>query len=240
VPVADHFEVREAVVEHAPSGAAHPPPAQFHRRRFRPRDQAGRAGMAHSQVFCEPWQAARPSLNLGSSLAAVQNVEIERKYLVNNLENVWPSYHEVTSSDGTSIVQGYLAVTPDRSLRVRLSDNQATLTLKGPREGPTRLEFETQLPFEMGEQILPLCVPQIVSKIRYPVVENDRLWVIDVFLDQNEGLIVAEVEVDTIYDPVDPPSWCGREVTDDERYYNQYLARHPFSSWDSSDPRPNL
>lgn len=163
----------------------------------------------------------------------MENVEIERKFLVVDYRIIDDTSSSMGESLGTPIVQGYLdGSTSDRSVRVRVTADQATLTLKGPREGAIRIEYETGLPLEFGLQLLDFCGPRVVAKTRYPVVEDGRLWVIDVFQDQNEGLIIAEIEFDSPSEVLEKiPSWCGVEVTDDSRYYNEALADRPYSSW---------
>ena len=118
-----------------------------------------------------------------------------------------------------------------RSLRVRLTRDSATLALKGPREGALRIEYEEPISVELAEQLLYLAEPNVVSKIRFPVVAEDRLWAVDKFLDRNDGLTIAEVELTSLTEEIIVPSWCDMEVTTDERYYNEYLARHPYSAW---------
>ena len=161
----------------------------------------------------------------------MSNLEIERKFLVTNLDSVWGS-HGVPSADaGTVITQGYIVEHPLRSLRVRLTRDSASLALKGPREGALRIEYEEPISVELGEQLLYLAEPNVVSKIRFPLVAEDRLWVIDKFLDRNSGLTIAEVELTALTEEIIVPSWCDIEVTTDERYYNEYLARNPYDAW---------
>lgn len=129
------------------------------------------------------------------------------------------------------MIQGFLFSARGRSLRIRLTLDQAILTLKGPREHSVRIEYEAEVDFEFGQHLIALCEPNTVSKIRYPLVSNSHLWSIDVFLDRNEGLVVAEVELEHPSSELTVPSWCGEEVTSDERYYNEYLAVNPYSEW---------
>ena len=159
------------------------------------------------------------------------SVEIERKFLVPSLENIWSDGQVPDADAATVISQGYLVDKQHRSLRIRLTPDAATLTLKGPREGAVRIEFEESLSTEFGEQLLRLAEPAVVSKIRYPLVSEGRLWAIDRFLDQNDGLVIAEVELTSTTEAITVPSWCGPEVTADDRYYNEYLARTPFTTW---------
>ena len=162
---------------------------------------------------------------------SIGNVEIERKFLVPRLDTVWPSYHIPDAASGTQIVQGYLIASENRSLRVRLTPDSAMLTLKGPREGPVRIELEDSLSQEMAEQLLALCNHPLVHKIRYPLVSGEHIWAIDVFQERNEGLVVAEVELGSPDETLVVPEWCGPEITDEPRYYNQALAEFPFDEW---------
>jgi adenylate cyclase len=154
----------------------------------------------------------------------MQGIEIERKFLVPNV----PFGGETT---GTSMVQGYLASQSGVSVRIRITPDGSYLTAKGPRHGAARLEHECEIEETMAELLLLSCGERIVSKIRYPVLANGRLWVIDVFQDKNEGLVLAEIELSQVSDVFTPPEWCGDEVTEDDRYYNEHLASHPFSEW---------
>lgn len=161
----------------------------------------------------------------------VANAEIERKFLVAALSDIWESGIEPHTVPGTAMTQGYLVYRNHRTLRIRITSDQAFLTFKGPREGATRIELEESVSLEMGLHLLNLSEPHTVSKIRYPVVADGGIWAVDRFLDRNDGLLVAEIELKTERAPVSIPSWCGPEVTDDERYYNENLARNPYTEW---------
>jgi adenylate cyclase len=152
-------------------------------------------------------------------------IEIERKFLVKT--------SPVTAeTPGTSLVQGYLSIRDASvSVRPRLTPDAGYLAIKGEREGYIRSEIECEIPLEMTEVLIGLCGDQVVTKIRYPIFAGGRVWVVDVFKDRNEGLILAEIELSTPAEEFVLPVWCGPEVTDDERYYNSYLAAHPFSEW---------
>lgn len=153
------------------------------------------------------------------------NLEVERKYIVSD-----PSF--LTELDeGTGMVQGYLVDSPERTVRIRIaSDGTAMLAVKGPRQGAARVELECDVPMEIGEQLLASC-KALVSKTRYPVVANGRIWVVDVFHAESEGLVLAEIELNNPDEPFTKPSWCGDEVTNDDRYYNNSLAIEPFGTW---------
>jgi CYTH domain-containing protein len=154
-------------------------------------------------------------------------IEHERKFVVRDARFV----DGLLASErlGTQIVQGYLVDRDGASVRVRLADDEGYLTFKGPRDGARRIEHEHPLPFELADALLEVCGGGVIRKIRFPVHDGDLEWSVDVFLDVNEGLVLAEVE-----DPPDdlaPPPWCGEEVTDDDRFYNLTLARAPFTTW---------
>ena len=153
--------------------------------------------------------------------------EIERKYLVidkdwkKHLEGVLPSV----------IRQGYLNAEPERTVRIRLKDQQGFLTIKGKTEGTSRSEFEYPVPVEDAMDMLLLCKGPLIEKYRYTIDINGQTWEIDEFFGENEGLIVAEAELDSEDQLLSPPHWIGEEVTYDRRYYNSNLASSPFRNW---------
>jgi adenylate cyclase len=155
-------------------------------------------------------------------------IEIERKFLVKR--------SPVTSdTPGTSLVQGYLPIEGSSfSVRARLTPDAGYLAIKGQRSGPERPEFECEIPLEMTEILLSLCGDRFVTKIRYPIIAGGRVWAVDVFQDRNADLILAEIELSNTSEEFVLPAWCGAEVTDDDRYYNPYLAEHPYGEWESS------
>lgn len=152
--------------------------------------------------------------------------EIERKFLVKgDFANQATACHR--------LVQGYLCADPHRSVRVRISNNQGFLTIKGPtnQRGWSRYEFEQPLLLHDAEELLQLCMPGLIDKIRYEVPYGGLLWEVDVFGGDNEGLVVAELELASEDDVFDCPEWVGDEVTGDTRYYNAMLAKHPYAAW---------
>lgn len=157
------------------------------------------------------------------------DIEIERKFLV----AVSPV--DSNSSAGTPITQGYLSAEGEYSVRIRMTTEGCYLTAKSRNVGIERLEVECEVPRLIAEALMVHCLGRIVSKVRYPLVDNDRLWVIDVFGGANRGLIVAETEFERPDEHVEVPSWCGAEVTDDPRFYNEYLADHPYTGWPTED-----
>ena len=152
--------------------------------------------------------------------------EIERKFLVRR--ELWRP-----KDNGIAIAQGYLCSAPERTVRVRTWDACAYLTIKGKNRGIRRLEFEYEIPFSDAKELLELCEQPVISKKRYREQHVDNLWEIDVFEGDNEGLILAEVELSSETERVILPDWAGTEVSDDARYYNSYLFRHPYRMWKS-------
>ncbi len=153
--------------------------------------------------------------------------EIERKFLVKGdfLGEVYESHH---------IVQGYLNSSKGRTVRVRLKDSQAYITVKGPSEdgGLSRFEWEKEIPAEDAEKLLELAEPTPIEKTRHLVrSSSSHPWEIDIFEGANAGLIIAEIELETKDETVELPAWLGQEVTGDRRYYNSYLSNHPFTTW---------
>lgn len=152
-------------------------------------------------------------------------LEIERKFLVDPARWTAPG-------TGTHYRQGYLSTDPERSVRVRLADDVAWLTIKGGRVGMTREEFEYAIPVADASAMLDrLCQPPLIEKTRYRVEVAGLTWEVDVFEGDNAGLLLAEVELADEHQDLVLPDWAGREVTDDPRYYNASLARQPFTSW---------
>ena len=150
-------------------------------------------------------------------------VEIERKYLV--IGDKWKQGKPVR------ICQGYLNRDKERTVRVRISGEKAFLTIKGMNIGATRAEYEYEIPVSHAEALLKICDGPVLEKNRYVVVFDNMKWEVDEFLGENEGLIVAEVELTSTDQSFNCPQWLGREVTDDPRYYNSNLCIHPFRKW---------
>ncbi len=151
--------------------------------------------------------------------------EIERKFLVNG--DAWRSL-----AVGTLYRQGYIATNPERTVRVRVVENTGYLTIKGLSIGISRPEFEYTIPVEDAEQMLQnLCDRPLIEKTRYKIKVGDLLWEVDEFEGENQGLILAEVELTDENQTVELPNWIGKEVSGDSRYSNSYLAKHPFSQW---------
>jgi CYTH domain-containing protein len=148
--------------------------------------------------------------------------EIERKYRVGS--DAWRD----EADNGVRIVQGYLSLDPDRTVRVRRrGDDAAMLTVKGRNDGPTRAEFEYEIPLDDAEELLELCIKPLIEKVRHHCEVDGRTWEIDVFGGASDGLVLAEVELDDADVVPEPPSWVDSDVTDDPDYYNANLVRNP-------------
>lgn len=153
-------------------------------------------------------------------------LEIERKFLVK--KGIW---NNLSSEKGEFYKQGYISTEPSKTIRVRLTESNAFLTIKGSSQGFSRMEFEYVIPQEDAKQLLENFCSNIISKTRYKIVYHNHLWEVDVFLEDNEGLIVAEIELTSENEHFELPPWVGDEVTIDERYYNSYLSQNPFKNW---------
>jgi len=151
-------------------------------------------------------------------------IETERKFLVTGTD--WKK-----GAPSKNFSQGYLSQDPERSVRVRIAGDKAFLTIKGMSQGISRQEFEYPIPEGDARKLLSLCLPAIISKTRYFVQIHGRCWEVDEFHGDNQGLVIAEIELDNESDQVELPSWVGKEVSDDRRYYNVSLAQLPYSKW---------
>ena len=153
--------------------------------------------------------------------------EIERKFLLKD-----DSWRSKTQGPGKLYSQGYLCSEPERTVRVRLAGERGVMTVKGLTRGATRTEFEYALPAEDARQMLDeLCERPLISKYRHFIHRGEFTWEIDEFLEENQGLVVAEIELEDENQKFDRPAWLGREVTDDPRYYNSNLSLIPFKDW---------
>jgi adenylate cyclase len=152
--------------------------------------------------------------------------EIERKFLVR--KDLW---YAVRKPEGTDIVQGYLRTGQDLTLRVRITENQAWLTIKIPHSRITRREYEYPIPLTDAKEILENLAGHMLEKTRYRIDYKGKIWEVDEFFGENEGLILAEIELTDENESFEHPSWLGEEVSQDHRYANSWLAEHPYSKW---------
>lgn len=156
------------------------------------------------------------------------SLEIERKFLVKGEQ--WKSL-------ATSVLlkQGYLSSHPDRTVRVRIEGDTAMLTIKGRTKGMTRNEWEYAIPVQDAMALLDmLCEKPVIEKYRYRIPFGGLIWEVDEFLGENDGLIVAEVELNSEQQEVIKPDWVAEEVTHDSRYFNANLLQNPYSNWQTT------
>ena len=152
--------------------------------------------------------------------------EIERKFLVTG--DFRP--HAIRTA---RIVQGYICTVPERTVRIRINDDKGYITIKGSTSanGRSRYEWEKEIPVSEAEELILLCEPGIIDKTRYFIPFGEHLFEVDQFHGENEGLIIAEIELQTEDESFERPAWLGTEVTNDARYYNASLVHLPYSRW---------
>ena len=152
--------------------------------------------------------------------------EIERKFLVSG-----EFKSQAVAKD--RIIQGYICSTQGRTVRVRIRDNKGYLTIKGASNvsGTSRYEWEQELPLAEAEELMKLCEPGVIDKTRYLVRCGKHVFEVDEFYGDNEGLIVAEVELASEDEAFEKPSFIAEEVTGDRRYYNSQLMKKPYRTW---------
>ncbi|MDD4374728.1 MAG: CYTH domain-containing protein [Bacteroidales bacterium] len=152
--------------------------------------------------------------------------EIERKFLVDG-------DFKPFSKKSTRIVQGYLSSVPERTVRVRIKGEKGFITIKGigSASGASRYEWEKEIPVAEVKELLQICEPGVIDKTRYLVDAGKHTFEVDEFYGENQGLIVAEVELSAEDESFEKPEWLGEEVTGDARYYNSMLMKNPYSKW---------
>ena len=153
-------------------------------------------------------------------------VEIERKYSVNK-----EKWDKVIKTEKHFYRQGYLSTDPDKTIRVRVTDTHGFITIKGRSIGITRPEFEYKIPKSDAIQLLHNFAKSIVSKIRYKIEFKNKLWEVDEFLEDNVGLVIAEIEINSENEQYDIPEWAEQDVTGQEKYYNSNLSINPYKNW---------
>ena len=154
-------------------------------------------------------------------------MEIERKYIVNKI--LWQELHNPINA--TFIQQAYLSVDPKCSVRIRVTDSEALITIKGESRGISREEFEYAVPLQDGLEIIRLAGTPVIIKRRYEINYKGFIWEIDEYLGDNEGLILAEVELTSDTEIPEWPDWIDKEVSGDPRYFNLQLAINPINNW---------
>lgn len=154
-------------------------------------------------------------------------IEIERKFLVKS------QAFKALAFKKTQISQGYLNSDKARSVRIRLRGETGYITVKGAssKSGLSRFEWEKEISISEVKSLLKLCEPGMIDKIRYEVKSKNHIFEIDEFFADNEGLIVAEIELNSENESFEKPDWLGTEVTGNPKYYNSQLIKHPFKTW---------
>ena len=154
-------------------------------------------------------------------------IEIERKFLI-----VSDKYKELAYNN-TRILQVFLNTHKERTVRVRITGEKAFITIKGisNSEGTTRFEWEKEISLKEAGQLIELCEPNLIEKIRYEIKVGNHIFEVDEFSAENEGLIIAEIELSEENESFEKPDWLGKEVTGEIRYYNSQLSRVPYKNW---------
>jgi adenylate cyclase len=154
-------------------------------------------------------------------------IEIERKFLVTSTDFIKESYCKY------EIAQGYLNSNPYRTVRIRIKDDKGFLTIKGKgnETGVSRFEWEKEIDYNEAKNLLLLCENGVIEKTRYNIKHGNHIVEVDVFYGENKSLIMAEIELKNENEAFEKPSWLGKEVTNDERYYNAYLSNNPYVNW---------
>ena len=149
--------------------------------------------------------------------------EIERKFRVK--KGVW------RDEKATKYRQGYLSTVKERTVRVRTIEDKGYLTIKGISIGASRMEFEYEIPRQDADELLDICEKPLIEKNRYKVENGGFVWEVDEFFGENQGLIVAELELENEDQDFPLPDWIGEEVTGDPRYFNSSLVKNPYAKW---------
>lgn len=153
--------------------------------------------------------------------------EIERKFLIKNNDFKKESFKK------TKIIQGFLSTAPERTVRVRIKEDKGFITVKGlgNESGASRYEWEKEISVDDVLDLLKICEPGIIYKTRFNVVSGDHTFEVDVFCGENEGLIIAEVELSSEDEVFEKPKWLGAEVTGEVKYFNSMLMKNPYKNW---------
>jgi adenylate cyclase len=153
--------------------------------------------------------------------------EIEKKFLVT------ADSYKTEAVKQTRITQGYLSSVPERTVRVRIKGKSGYITIKGigNDSGASRFEWEKEIPVSEVEELLKICEPGVIDKTRYEVKAGNHTFEVDEFYGDNDGLVVAEVELQNEQDHFEKPAWLGEEVTGQTKYYNSMLMKNPFKKW---------
>jgi adenylate cyclase len=152
--------------------------------------------------------------------------EIERKFLIKNTDFL-------KGTAGKRITQGYLSTDKERTVRVRIKGEKGFITIKGKSNdsGLSRYEWEKEIDLQEAQELLKICLPGVIDKTRYEVIIENHTWEIDLFHGENNGLLLAEIELQSETEQFSKPEWLDKEVTGDVRYYNSYISEKPFFKW---------
>ena len=154
-------------------------------------------------------------------------IEIERKFLVKSNDFKEQAFKV------THIIQGFLNRDPERTVRVRVKDNKGVLTVKGlsSNDGLSRFEWEKDISKKEAKALLEFCEKGVIDKLRYEIKKGEHVFEVDEFYGDNEGLIIAEIELKTEDESFEKPEWLGDEVTGNPKYYNSELSKNPYLKW---------
>lgn len=155
-------------------------------------------------------------------------IEIERKFLVKS------DAFKTEAFTQNKIAQGYLSSLPERTVRIRIKGNKGFITIKGigKQGGMSRFEWENGIPLDEAQELLKLCEKGKIEKTRFEIKSGKHIFEVDEFYGENEGLVMAEIELKSETESFEKPDWLGEEVTNDKRYYNSYLSKNPFKDWE--------
>jgi adenylate cyclase len=154
-------------------------------------------------------------------------IEIERKFLVTSEDFKKEAFIQ------NRIAQGYLSSVPERTVRVRIKGDKSYLTIKGAsnESGLSRFEWEKEIPKDEAIELLKICEKGVIDKTRFEVKIGNHVFEVDEFHAENQGLIVAEIELSSENETFERPKWLGKEVTNENKYYNSYLSKNPYKEW---------
>lgn len=156
----------------------------------------------------------------------MHHLEIERKFLVRRDE-----WTKLARPAGITYIQGYLSIDDEKVVRVRVAGEKGFITIKGKSSTISHPEFEYEIPVADAKELLAKYTPNRIEKVRTRIPAGKHVWEVDEFHGENEGLLMAEIELESPEELFEKPTWLGEEVTDDKRYYNSWLSCHPFGTW---------